>query len=314
MILVSHDLGVIAEMCDRVAVMYAGEIVELADTATLLGEPRHPYTISLLRSLPDVERAEPLPAVDRRRPAGARRRARRVPVRAALPARARPVPRVGDRAPVRRRRRPHGPVLAPRRDTKGGCMAGAELRIGVIGCGRWANWAHLPGWTRDERCRVVAVCDADPDLAQAAADKFGVGEAVSDHRARDRARRHRRHRRRHRRRGALRRSRWPRSRRASTCSARSRWRTTTATRCGRATWRRRKGLEHEGRLHVPLQPGRPLHEGADRRGLRRDAVHLQRLRAELAVDRPADAAPAGRRPTPRPTGSSSPRSRATARR
>ncbi|HSD03878.1 MAG TPA: ABC transporter ATP-binding protein [Gaiellales bacterium] len=54
MILVSHDLGVIGEMCDRVAVMYAGEIVELADTATLLGGPCHPYTISLLRSLPDV--------------------------------------------------------------------------------------------------------------------------------------------------------------------------------------------------------------------------------------------------------------------
>jgi len=54
MVLVSHDLGVIGEMCDRVAVMYAGEIVELADTATLLGGPRHPYTISLLRSLPDV--------------------------------------------------------------------------------------------------------------------------------------------------------------------------------------------------------------------------------------------------------------------
>jgi oligopeptide/dipeptide ABC transporter ATP-binding protein len=54
MILVSHDLGVIGEMCDRVAVMYAGEIVELADTATLLEGPRHPYTISLLRSLPDV--------------------------------------------------------------------------------------------------------------------------------------------------------------------------------------------------------------------------------------------------------------------
>jgi oligopeptide/dipeptide ABC transporter ATP-binding protein len=54
MILVSHDLGVIGEMCDRVAVMYAGEIVELSDTATLLEGPRHPYTISLLRSLPDV--------------------------------------------------------------------------------------------------------------------------------------------------------------------------------------------------------------------------------------------------------------------
>ena len=56
MILVSHDLGVIAEMCDRIAVMYGGQIVELADAATLLTEPRHPYTISLLRSLPDAER------------------------------------------------------------------------------------------------------------------------------------------------------------------------------------------------------------------------------------------------------------------
>jgi peptide/nickel transport system ATP-binding protein/oligopeptide transport system ATP-binding protein len=54
MILVSHDLGVIGEMCDRVAVMYAGQIVELTDTETLLQSPRHPYTISLLRSLPDM--------------------------------------------------------------------------------------------------------------------------------------------------------------------------------------------------------------------------------------------------------------------
>jgi peptide/nickel transport system ATP-binding protein/oligopeptide transport system ATP-binding protein len=53
MVLVSHDLGVIAEMCDRIAVMYAGQIVELADARTLLTEPSHPYTISLLRSLPD---------------------------------------------------------------------------------------------------------------------------------------------------------------------------------------------------------------------------------------------------------------------
>ena len=56
MILVSHDLGVIAEMCDRIAVMYGGQIVELTDARTLLTEPCHPYTISLLRSLPDAER------------------------------------------------------------------------------------------------------------------------------------------------------------------------------------------------------------------------------------------------------------------
>ncbi len=64
MILVSHDLGVIAEMCDRVAVMYGGMIVELADATTLLTEPRHPYTISLLRSLPDADsRTRYLPSI-----------------------------------------------------------------------------------------------------------------------------------------------------------------------------------------------------------------------------------------------------------
>jgi len=64
MVLVSHDLGVIAEMCDRIAVMYAGQIVELTDARTLLTAPRHPYTISLLRSLPDSEhRSRYLPSI-----------------------------------------------------------------------------------------------------------------------------------------------------------------------------------------------------------------------------------------------------------
>jgi oligopeptide/dipeptide ABC transporter ATP-binding protein len=38
-------------------------------------------------------------------------------------------------------------------------MAGKRLGIGVVGAGRWANWAHLPGWIRDQRCKLVAVCD-----------------------------------------------------------------------------------------------------------------------------------------------------------
>ncbi len=42
-------------------------------------------------------------------------------------------------------------------------MAGKRLGIGVIGAGRWANWAHLPGWVRDERCQLVGVCDKDLD-------------------------------------------------------------------------------------------------------------------------------------------------------
>ena len=45
----------IAETCTRVAVMYAGQIVETADTATLLSRPKHPYTLGLLRSLPDSD-------------------------------------------------------------------------------------------------------------------------------------------------------------------------------------------------------------------------------------------------------------------
>ena len=51
-ILVTHDLGVISQMCDRVAVMYAGTIVEMTDTVTLFGKPRHPYTEGLIHSIP----------------------------------------------------------------------------------------------------------------------------------------------------------------------------------------------------------------------------------------------------------------------
>ena len=51
-ILITHDLGVVAEMCDRVAVMYAGEIVEQTDTPTLYRKPLHPYTQGLIGSVP----------------------------------------------------------------------------------------------------------------------------------------------------------------------------------------------------------------------------------------------------------------------
>lgn len=52
-ILVTHDLGVVAEMCDKVAVMYAGMIVEMTDVVTLFAHPRHPYTYALMGSVPD---------------------------------------------------------------------------------------------------------------------------------------------------------------------------------------------------------------------------------------------------------------------
>jgi len=53
-ILITHDLGVVSEMADRVAVMYAGQIVEIADVFTLFENAKHPYTRSLFQSLPGI--------------------------------------------------------------------------------------------------------------------------------------------------------------------------------------------------------------------------------------------------------------------
>jgi oligopeptide/dipeptide ABC transporter ATP-binding protein len=63
-IMITHDLGIVAEMCDRVLVMYAGHIVESGDVTTIFRSPRHPYTIGLMNSLPklteDEEWLEPI--------------------------------------------------------------------------------------------------------------------------------------------------------------------------------------------------------------------------------------------------------------
>jgi peptide/nickel transport system ATP-binding protein len=55
LVLISHDLGVVADLCDRVAVMYAGRVVETAPTSVLLHQPHHPYTRGLLAALPELE-------------------------------------------------------------------------------------------------------------------------------------------------------------------------------------------------------------------------------------------------------------------
>jgi peptide/nickel transport system ATP-binding protein/oligopeptide transport system ATP-binding protein len=55
-ILITHDLGVVAEMADKVAVMYAGKIVEEAPVDSLFGSPQHPYTIGLLQSVPRLDK------------------------------------------------------------------------------------------------------------------------------------------------------------------------------------------------------------------------------------------------------------------
>lgn len=64
-LLISHDLGVVAEMCDRVVVMYAGKVVEEADVFDIFENPQHPYTKGLLHSIPKLrqktERLESIP-------------------------------------------------------------------------------------------------------------------------------------------------------------------------------------------------------------------------------------------------------------
>jgi oligopeptide transport system ATP-binding protein len=64
-ILITHDLGLIAELADRVVVMYAGRVVELADVFTIFNSPRHPYTVGLMSSLArldmDQDRLSPIP-------------------------------------------------------------------------------------------------------------------------------------------------------------------------------------------------------------------------------------------------------------
>ena len=63
LLFITHNLGIVAKMCDRVAVMYAGRIVEQGPVRALFNEPRHPYTRALLRSIPKIGSKEPLYAI-----------------------------------------------------------------------------------------------------------------------------------------------------------------------------------------------------------------------------------------------------------
>ena len=57
-IMITHDLGVVAELCDNVAVMYAGKVVEYTDVDTIFKKPQHPYTQGLMNSLPTLGKAQ----------------------------------------------------------------------------------------------------------------------------------------------------------------------------------------------------------------------------------------------------------------
>jgi peptide/nickel transport system ATP-binding protein len=63
-VLITHDLGIVADLCDEVAVMYAGQLVEQAPVETLFVRPQHPYTVGLLASIPRLDSGERLASIE----------------------------------------------------------------------------------------------------------------------------------------------------------------------------------------------------------------------------------------------------------
>ncbi len=68
-IFVTHDLGVVAEICDKVLVMYGGVTAEYADVDTIYNEPRHPYTQELIKAFPDLTKPKKKLVIHSRLPA-----------------------------------------------------------------------------------------------------------------------------------------------------------------------------------------------------------------------------------------------------
>ena len=85
-LLITHDLGVVAETCDRVAVMYAGRIVEQAPVQTLFANPQHPYTIGLMNAIPRADLEDSAPKPIEGSPPDLLNPPSRLPVPSALPA------------------------------------------------------------------------------------------------------------------------------------------------------------------------------------------------------------------------------------
>ena len=188
-ILVTHDLGVIAGRADRVAVMYAGKVVETTDTATLFANPRHPYTEALFEALPD-KIVEPVGVAKRLynipgQPPDLTRPAQGLPVRGAVPVRAGLLP--GDRAqPDGRRAAARVPLLlpgrrgrpGPRRPGRGRAHAGRRRGGGRSRGGR----GNCPGaGHRAQRGRRRRHGQRD------AADGPAPGQGVPGHRGRHHA-------------------------------------------------------------------------------------------------------------------------------
>ena len=85
--LITHDLGVVAEMADDVVVMYAGKVVERSDVITIFERPHHPYTKGLLASIPRLGEQARAPRGHPGRRAQPAQPAQRLPLQAPLPVR-----------------------------------------------------------------------------------------------------------------------------------------------------------------------------------------------------------------------------------
>ena len=136
-ILITHDLGLIAELADRVVVMYAGRVVELGGVYEIFANPKHPYTVGLMNSLArldaDLEWLKPIPG---------RRRAcsRRLPAAHSTPG-----------APTRRGRAGAGPTFrSSARSARAASTLGVPLRRGArVGKSSVRSWRSRPDRDRD---------------------------------------------------------------------------------------------------------------------------------------------------------------------
>jgi peptide/nickel transport system ATP-binding protein len=152
LVFVTHDLGIVAKLCDRVAVMYAGRIVETGTTREIFNRPRHPYTIGLLNCLPTLRRGRaPLTAIEGQ-----------PPDLAAVPAGCAFAPRCGLVEPACRETRP---PLAP---------VGPEHLAACLRAGETATLAP-------RRSPTVVAAPAAPALAPARSDIVLEARGLTKH-------------------------------------------------------------------------------------------------------------------------------------
>jgi peptide/nickel transport system ATP-binding protein len=148
MVLIAHDLGVVAETADEVAVMYAGQIVEHAAVGELLAAPQHPYTWGLLTSIPRLEtpRDVPLAPIPGRPPSALH-----------PPPGCRFHPRCAFVQPEHRRVEPPLEPLADAPDHRVACLLPAAVRARA--------WAALAAGAPPERAREIAGLEAEEQRA-----------------------------------------------------------------------------------------------------------------------------------------------------